>query len=589
MKGVFRARACAGEPYTNGPWGYSRSSLGFTHARGFWTNRHRRTAGNRGGLVVTGTIANTMESGGVCRAAPYTLDGSACSRESPAMSAACLPHGLLARRAKGLDGPDAARDMVQPSSVASFPFPVRSRFSVGFVWLAILLGLLASYGCATLPNAGHVIEESLRACAAPRGAGPNPPLSAKQNRAVIERLRLQDLPTNTLERHIRVEELISGAPLVGGNRVTLLVDGPATYEAMAHAIRSARDHINFETYIFRDDEVGRDFAQLLLEKRAEGVEVNLIYDSIGCIDTPAAFFNALREGGINVVEFNPVNPAVGNARWALMHRDHRKILIVDGSLVITGGVNISCDFSHSVFGSVRRRVDHFRSFWRDTDVQIEGPAVAEFQKLFLQSWRKQGGPQLSDRDYFPAVSPMGDQVVRVIGSSPDARSGLTFLMYIAAISFAERSIHLTNSYFVPDKQMIRALTDAARRGVDVKIIVPASSDSPMAVLAGRSHYRRLLEAGVKLYEHGKTVLHAKTAVIDGVWSTVGSTNMDLWSFLRNDEVNAVILGRDFGEQMEAMFERDLQDSRAITLEEWKRRPFRERLKEWFARRLSHWL
>jgi cardiolipin synthase A/B len=449
--------------------------------------------------------------------------------------------------------------------------------------------LIVPGGCVSLPNTGKLIKESQRSCVAPKVIGPRRALSSRHSKALIERLRQQTLPMDILDRHMRVEELISGTPLVAGNKVTLLVDGPATYEAMVQAIHNARDHINFETYIFRDDEVGRDFADLLLQKQAEGVQVNLIYDGAGCYSTPSAFFARLREGGINLLEFNPINPLLGSSRWSLTHRDHRKILVVDGSVAITGGVNITSDYSRSLFKSSRRRKERFRSFWRDTDVQIEGPAVAEFQRLFLDTWKRQEGPKLPERDYLPPLEETGEEVVRVIGSSPETKNGLTFMMYISAMSFAQRSIHLTNSYFIPDKQMLRALTDAARRGVDVKLVLPAESDSPMAVYAGRSHYKRLLEAGVKLYEHTNSILHAKTAVIDGVWSSVGSTNMDLWSFLRNDEVNAVILGRDFADQMESMFSKDLANSRVITLEEWKQHPFRERIKEWFSRRLGYWL
>jgi cardiolipin synthase A/B len=468
--------------------------------------------------------------------------------------------------------------------------PFRKRAALNHV-LSLLIAsfLMVPYGCVSLPNTARLIKQSQRSCIVPRAIGPRRALSARRSKAIIERLRRQTLPTDIQARHLRVEELISGTPLVADNKVTLLVDGPATYEAMVQAIRSARDHINFETYIFRDDEVGRDFAELLLQKRADGVQVNLIYDGAGCYSTPSAFFEKLREGGINLLEFNPLNPLLGCGRWSLTHRDHRKILVVDGSVAITGGVNITSDYSRSLFKSSRRRKERFRSFWRDTDVQVEGPAVAEFQKLFLDTWKRQEGPKLPERDYFPSLEPTGEDVVRVIGSSPDAKNGLTFMMYISAISFAQRSIHLTNSYFVPDKQMLRALTDATRRGVDVKIILPAESDSPLAIHAGRSHYKRLLQAGVKLYEHTNSVLHAKTAVIDGVWSSVGSTNMDLWSFARNDEVNAVILGRDFADQMESMFERDLENSKAILLDKWKQRPFRERVKEWFSRRLSYWL
>ena len=163
------------------------------------------------------------------------------------------------------------------------------------------------------------------------------------------------------------------------------------------------------------------------------------------------------------------------------------------------------------------------------------------------------------------------------------------MAYLSAITFASDSIHLTNAYFVPDRQTVRALTDAAKRGVDVKIILPSKSDCMPALYAGRFHYSQLLRSGVKLYERHSAVLHAKTAVIDGVWSSVGSTNMDLWSFLRNDEVNAVILGQDFANQMEAMFKRDLEDSEAISLEKWERRSLGERMKEIFSRSIGYWL
>lgn len=456
-------------------------------------------------------------------------------------------------------------------------------------FLIVILVILPLTGCVSLPNTSELIKASQQTCVIPKMVGPRRHLSGRQSKAVIKRLAQQSLPEEFLDRHIRVEELLCGAPLIAGNDVRLLVDGPATYGAMVQAISNAKDHINIETYIFRDDEIGHDFAKLLIQKRAEGVTVNLIYDSIGSRSTSSEFFQRLRDGGINLLEFNPLNPLLGSSRWKLTHRDHRKILVVDGTLAITGGVNITSDYSPSLFKSVRKRKERFRTFWRDTDVQIEGPAVAEFQKLFLETWKRQEGPELPERNYFPSPERKGDGVVRVIGSSPDTRNGLTFMMYVAAISFARKSVHLTNSYFVPDKQMIKALTGAAKRGVDVKIILPASSDSPMAVNAGRSHYRRLLEAGVKLYEHTTTILHAKTAVIDGVWSSVGSTNMDLWSFARNDEVNAVILGADFADQMESMFQKDLENSREITLEVWKKRPVGQRLKEWLSRRLSYWL
>ncbi|MGA2404749.1 MAG: phospholipase D-like domain-containing protein [Syntrophobacteraceae bacterium] len=200
-----------------------------------------------------------------------------------------------------------------------------------------------------------------------------------------------------------------------------------------------------------------------------------------------------------------------------------------------------------------------------------------------------GTRRLSKGDYFPQLKHEGKELVRVIGSTRGQRNRATYMTYISAISFASDSIHLTSAYFVPDRQTLQVLTDAAKRGVDVKIILPSESDSRLTFYAGRSHCSRLLRSGVKLYERRSAMLHAKTAVIDGVWSSVGSTNMDLWSFLRNDEVNAVIFGLDFANQMEAMFKRDLDDSEAISLEKWERRSPGERMKELFTRPLGYWL
>lgn len=453
--------------------------------------------------------------------------------------------------------------------------------------LSVFVFLFLFTGCATLPNAEKVVQESPKTKAPPTIIGVHRRLSARQSRALIQRLKRQTLPTDILQRHIAIEESVSGSPLVAGNKVTLLVDGPATYAAMFKAIQNAKDHVNLESYIFEDDETGQSFAELLLQKEAQGVQVNLIFDSVGSLNTSAAFFQRLRDGGVQTLEFNPINPLDARATWLLTHRDHRKILIADGSAAITGGVNISSAYSRRSSGSGRREGE--RLSWRDTDVQIEGPAAAEFQKLFLETWKKEKGPQLSEGNYFPPPEHMGNELVRVIGSTPGEKNRITYMVYFSAISFAENFIHLTNSYFIPDAQILKALAGAAERGVDVKIILPAHSDSKLAFYAGRSYYSRLLKSGVKLFERHSAVLHAKTAVIDGVWSSVGSTNMDLWSFLRNDEVNAVILGRDFASQMEAMFTKDLENSDAIHFEEWKHRTVGERMKEWFSRLFSYWL
>jgi cardiolipin synthase len=272
----------------------------------------------------------------------------------------------------------------------------------------------------------------------------------------------------------------------------------------------------------------------------------------------------------------------------LTHRDHRKILIVDGSVAFTGGVNISRVYSSSSLSGEQHAKD-IQEAWRDTHVQIEGPAVAEFQKLFLDTWEREKGPELSKKNYFPILEREGHDLVEVVGSTPGQQNRITYIMYVSAFLYAQNFIHLTNSYFVPDRQTLSALTDAAKRGVDVKIILPGISDELTVLYASRSHYKHLLKSGVRLYEHRDAMLHAKTAVIDDVWSTIGSTNMDLWSFLRNDEVNAVILGRDFAIEMEALFQKDIANSNQVLLEQWKKRPFQDRIKEWLARLLQYWL
>ncbi len=441
--------------------------------------------------------------------------------------------------------------------------------------------------CATLPNVSEMIDE------APTAQKPRQILSSKgllspqKSKAIMERLKKSVDQTDILEHHTAVVESITDSPLTKGNKVTLLADGQAAYAAMFKAIEKARDHINLETFIIEDDETGRKFAELLLQKQAEGVQVNLIYDSVGSMNTPASFFQHLSDGGIQIVGFNPLNPLEDGEEWDLTHRDHRKILIVDGKVAIIGGINISKVYSSNPLK--QKQNEKAPIHWRDTDVQIEGPTVAEFQKLFLDTWLKQKGPKLSERNYFPVLKEEGNSLVRVVGSTPGETNRIPFIVYVSAISFAEHSIHMTNSYFIPDDQIVKALTDAAARGVDVKIILPGISDSQLALHAQRYHYSELLQSGVKVYERNTALLHAKTAVIDKVWSTVGSTNIDFLSLLKNDEVNAVILSHEFAIEMEKMFVMDLADSRQIQWDEWRERPLLPRVREWFVHLFVRWL
>src|SRR4030065_1029229 len=439
--------------------------------------------------------------------------------------------------------------------------------------------LSLSGGCATLPNVSEIIDEVPTAQEHRQIVSAKGLLSPEKSKAIMERLKRSVDPMDILERHTAVVESVTESPLTKGNKVTLLVDGPATYAAMFKTIQDARDHINLETFIIEDDDVGRKFADLLLQKQAEGVQVNLIFDSVGSYSTPTAFFQRLRDGGIQLVEFNPVNPFKAHGHWLLAHPDHRKILIIDGKVAIAGGINISSVYSSRLSG--KREVEGAPLPGRDTDVQIEGPPVAEFQKLFLDTWQKQKGPKLSERNYFPDLKEEGNALVRVVGRTQGQDNRITFIVYVSAITFAEDSIHMTNSYFIPDDQIVKALTDAARRGVDVKIILPGVTDSQLALYAQRYHYSGLLKAGVKVYEHSPSLLHAKTGVIDKVWSTVGSTNMDFLSLLNNDEVNSVILNHEFAVEMEKMFVRDLANSRQIQWDEWQEGPVLPGVSVWF--------
>ena len=441
--------------------------------------------------------------------------------------------------------------------------------------------VLAMAGCASLPDSAALIERHAGQKA--RFENARGPLSAQRSAAIVAQLKAKSGDIDILDKQIALEQAISDSPLLLGNKARLLHDGAQTYPAMFAALRGARDHINLESYIFEDDEVGRQFAELLLERQARGVQVNLIYDSIGSINTPKAFFERLRQGGIAVLEFNPVNPFAGMTPWLINNRDHRKLLIVDGRIAFLGGINISSVYSSGSTGSASGKVDKTDNPWRDTDLQLEGPVVGELQKLFMDTWRKQRGKPLAARDYFPTLKSEGPEIVRSIGSTPDDPFSLMYLTLMSAIGNAEKQIYLTNAYFVPDPQLLKALTDAVARGVDVKLILPSHSDSALVFHAGRAHYAELLKGGIQIYERAGAVLHSKTAVVDGVWSSVGSSNLDWRSFIDNDEVNAVVLGREFAQQMLDAFARDLEASRAIDPLKWEQRSFELRLKEFGAK------
>ncbi|MBE7941056.1 MULTISPECIES: cardiolipin synthase [Ramlibacter] len=461
--------------------------------------------------------------------------------------------------------------------------PACPRAPASFPWrrAAAVLAALALSGCASLPDTRFLSDRYEEQSSHFRDAWG--PLSEKRSAAIVAQLKRNNGDLDILDRQTVLEQQIGGSALVVGNKVTLLQDGPATYGAMFAALRAARDRIDIESYIIEDGEIGEKFAALLLERQSHGVQVNAIYDSVGTSGTGQPFFDRLRKAGIQVLEFNPVNPLHLKKAWAPNHRDHRKLLVVDGSIAFLGGINISNVYSSgSSIGHSGQAVDPTLG-WRDTDVQIEGPVVAEFEKLFQDTWQKQGGKPLAGAGTPSPGAPRGQEIVRAVGSTPDDSFSLMYLTLISAITNAQKQVYITNAYFVPDPQLLGALLAAARRGVDVRLILPSQSDSAAAYLAGRSYYEELLEAGVKIYERRGSLLHVKTVIVDGVWSSVGSSNLDWRSAMDNDEVNAVILGRGFAAQMRAAYLKDMAASDAIELEAWRGRPLRARFKEAVAR------
>lgn len=458
------------------------------------------------------------------------------------------------------------------------------------MWRRVAVVLIALAGCASCARLPVMVPDLARrpARAVPL-EGAQGPLGAERSRAILARLAEGGQPTDIFAHHLAIEEALVGSPLTTGNQVTLLQDGPSTYQAMLAAIVAARDHIHLETYILDDDEVGQRFAEALLERQRAGVRVLLLRDSVGTMGTPAAFFERLSDAGVQVLEFNPVNPLLARDHWELNRRDHRKLLIVDGRVAFLGGINISSVYSGGSFSQGSRLRPGGGPAWRDTDLRLEGPVVAELQTLFLAAWDAQGGPAADTRAPFPPPLAAGRQVVRAIGSSPDERFSLIYATLLSAIGNALTSVQLTNAYFAPDPQLLEALEAAAARGVAVTLILPGRTDSWLVFHAGRAYYERVLRAGVRIFERRGVLLHSKTALVDGVWATVGSTNLDWRSFLHNHELNAVVLGAEFGAQLQAMFDADLAGSDEITLARWQRRPLSWRAQEAFARLWEYWL
>jgi cardiolipin synthase len=364
---------------------------------------------------------------------------------------------------------------------------------------------------------------------------------------------------------------LTGAPLSEGNRVDVLCNGVEIFPSMLTAIRTAKRTINLEFYIYWDGEIGRTFAEALAERARAGVEVKVILDAVGSATMSRQLIDFLTRNGVDLEWYHPL-------RWYTIsrfnHRTHRKLLIVDGRVGFSGGVGIADTW----LGDADSH-DH----WRETMVRVEGPVVTQMQFAFMDNWVKSRGELLTGLDYFPEVERAGDQVTQVIKSSPSEGSSTVKLLYIISIVSATKSIYISNAYFVPDRDTIRALEGAVRRGVDVRVIVPGEkTDVPIVRQASRVHYEWLLRRGIRIFEYQPTMMHAKTMTVDGLWSTIGSSNFDDRSFRLNDEVNVNIFDAGTAKRMEEIFYEDLARSREITLRKWFKRGIFDKVKEKIA-------
>jgi cardiolipin synthase len=369
----------------------------------------------------------------------------------------------------------------------------------------------------------------------------------------------------------RTMSALLGPPIVGGNRYEALRNGDEIFPAMLDAIAGAQHTITFETYIYWSGAIGKRFADALAQRARAGVKVHVLLDWLGSQKIDDAIIDEMTRAGVEVRRYHPL-------RWydlaRVNNRTHRKVLVVDGRIGFTGGVGIAPEWTGRAQDA---------GHWRDTHFRVEGPVVAQMQAVFLDNWLKTTGAVLHGDDYFPPLPPVGRGDAQMFMSSASGGSESMHLMYLLAITAAQRSIYLSMAYFVPDELAVKALRAALARGVRVEIIVPGPiTDTQTVRKASRALWGPLLEAGAKFYEYQPTMFHCKVMVVDGFMTSVGSTNFDNRSFRLNDEANLNIYDADFARRQIAIFEADRANARPFTYQDWQNRPLREKALEALA-------
>ena len=375
---------------------------------------------------------------------------------------------------------------------------------------------------------------------------------------------------------------LTGLPPRAGNRVELLLDNERAFRAKEDAVRAAERSVWAEYYIVEDDATGRGFLADLADRARAGCDVRLLYDAVGSSGLPEEGLEELRAAGGRAEAFLPVNPL--RRRWSAHLRNHRKLLVVDERVGFTGGMNIGDVYAlgaAAVSGSSRSRRERP---WHDAHLRVEGPAVFDLATVFAEDWTFASGEHLVPTSI--PIPTAGGSVVAVLPSGPDQAANANAQTYFAALSGAHERCWLTTPYFVPDEPTVAALRNAAYRGIDVRVLVPARSDVPVAQAAGRFFYPTLLRSGVRIFEYQPAFLHAKTVVVDGSWALVGSANLDFRSFTLNFELGALVFDRAFAALLEERFARDLAESVEVTRPSVERRGFADRARLGLARLLS---
>jgi cardiolipin synthase A/B len=366
------------------------------------------------------------------------------------------------------------------------------------------------------------------------------------------------------------------APIIGGNRIDILLNGDETFPAMLRDIKSARQTITFAQYLYEGGALANQLAQAFAERCRAGVKAHILLDSQGARPIPEAIPRLMRDAGCKVEFFRRVQVPQVVFIWRLLrynYRNHRRILVIDGKIGFTGGYGISQAWTGN-----GRTPEH----WRETNVRLEGPLVNDLQAAFVGSWFEATGALLGGTGYFPSLEPRGNVAAQIVKSSPVGGSFQNYMLILLSIASAKRSIMITNPYFIPDDKIIEALLAAAGRGVRVTVLVPGKIDVKLTYRASRRNYGRMLQGGIEIYEYQPALMHAKTMVVDGVCATVGSTNMDNRSFAFNEELNLAVYDRSFALRLEEIFAEDLRYAKKITYATWAARPWRERFLELFA-------